>query len=187
MVVLCIGSACITGICVKWASQYDPEQRSYDPVVLSKTVPVKLPACAVGWGQYNNSFAWLCCSKLERRKKQKFKVWYKKFFKKVGNTGYPVLHPLSCLLPGGGLQAMFLYHLCLSWVSLVAHKPWHQSHAFEDVFWCLPHWIWCFGPFNLNNIHISAKSHTLSSVFRVAQLALDSSKWTSVHLKLEIS
>lgn len=62
---------------MKWASQYDPEQTD---VVLSKTVPVKLPECAMGWDQYHNTTAWLECSKLGRRKKQKSKVWYKNFF-----------------------------------------------------------------------------------------------------------
>lgn len=123
MVVLCIGSACITGICVKWASQYDPEQRSYDPVVLSKTVPVKLPACAVGWGQYNNSFAWLCCSKLERRKKQKFKVWYKKFFKKVGNTGYLYCFPCHVCSQVEVFRQCF-YTICV----YLGCLWWHISH-----------------------------------------------------------
>lgn len=55
-------------------------------MVLSKTVPVKLPECAMGWDQYFNTTAWLEYSKLGRRKKQKSKVWYKNFFKKVRNT-----------------------------------------------------------------------------------------------------
>lgn len=42
---------------MQWASQYDPEQNSYDSVVLSKTVSVKLPECAMGWDQYCYSTA----------------------------------------------------------------------------------------------------------------------------------
>lgn len=61
-------------MCVKWASHYGPEQSLYDPVVLPKTMPVKLPECAMGWSRYSDRTAWLWCYKVGRKKKQKSKV-----------------------------------------------------------------------------------------------------------------
>lgn len=73
MVVLRMGSACITGTCGKWVCQCDQEQSN---VVSSKRVPVKLPGRTMGCGKYCPATASLGCSKLRRRKKQKSSVGY---------------------------------------------------------------------------------------------------------------
>ena len=116
----------------------------------------------MGICQYWHTTAWLGGSKLRRRKKQKYEVGTKISAKKCWEclltcTASPVMFALRWISSGN-----VLYSLYLSWTSLITHMSQHWSCAFENVFQqmfsvSLAYFLWCFGPYYLKYIHLSAK------------------------------